>query len=142
MSRKYRQRGYMDYDGNHDQQKNSQNKKERREFDGPRGRSASPMFKSFHCERCGENFPEIAQIDFDQKCPSCNADFHCCSGCNYFDPGSRFECMKPIEQSIPRKDLANQCLFFAPKFTWKHAVSPKSLTADEARKVLDNLFKK
>ena len=60
MSRKYRQRGYMDYDSGPGQKHRSKDRKERREYDGPRGRSASPMFKTFKCERCGTTFPEIS----------------------------------------------------------------------------------
>ena len=142
MSRKYRHRGYMDYDSGPDQNQRSGNRRERREYDGPRGRSASPMFQSFKCERCGTTFPEIQQIEFKQKCSNCGADLHCCNSCKYFDPGSRFECMKPIEKAIPRKDINNECTYFNAKLTWTHAASPRSLTADEARQVLDNLFKK
>ena len=142
MSRKYRHRGYMDYDGNSEKPKSPNEKKERMEYDGPRGRSASPMYKVFVCDRCGEAFPEIPQVDFSQKCPNCKVDLHCCNHCTFFDPGSRFECMKPVEAPIPRKDVANQCQIFGPKLTWQHASSPKALSADDARKVLENLFKK
>lgn len=72
----------------------------------------------------------------------------------HFDTGARFECTEPIPERIPRKDVRNECTFFAMRTLVEKDTSPASamqkpaaapetgLSTDSARRAFDNLFKK
>ena len=73
----------------------------------------------------------------------------------HFDTGARFECTEPVPERIPRKDVKNDCAFFAMRTLVEKDTSPASamqknappaptagLTTDSARRAFDNLFKK
>src|SRR5579863_6811635 len=119
--RKYRQQGYMDSDRS--------NFKERRDDDRPRPQGPRPPLDitgprlprlvqavtASRCFSCSTALP--ADIAFTGKCPKCNADLHCCKQCSYFEPSTRFQCLKPIPVRIPIKDKANDCTLFSPRLT-------------------------
>lgn len=56
-------------------------------------------------------------VDFQGACPKCNAALHCCKQCSYFEPSTRFQCLKPIPVRIAVKDQANQCELFKARVT-------------------------
>jgi hypothetical protein len=61
----------------------------------------------------------------------------------YFDPSSRFECMQPVPERIPRKDVKNECTFYAIRVTMeKETTTPAAAKPSDARAAFDNLFKK
>jgi hypothetical protein len=77
---------------------------------------------------------------------------HCCKQCTYFEPATRFQCLKPIPVRIALKDKANECSLFSPRVTVARdgsaAAPPPSPIAesptspDAARSAFDKLFKK
>ncbi len=90
-------------------------------------------------------------IDFSGNCPKCNAALHCCKQCAHFEPGTRFQCLKPIPARIPFKDKANECTLFAPRVTVARdgtaaAAAPPPVETPrspaDARSAFDRLFKK
>lgn len=153
--RKYRQRGYMEYD------RPARNGQERPKQQQPRGfldaagprlpRLVQPVTAS-RCFNCSTMLPQ--GIDFKGNCPKCNAPLHCCKQCAFFEPSTRFQCLKPIKVRIPVKDQANDCELFSPRVTVARegtapppaAPAPGNLnqirTPQEARAAFDNLFKK
>jgi hypothetical protein len=85
-----------------------------------------------------------------------HADLHCCKQCSHFEPGTRFQCLKPIPVRIAVKDKTNQCALFTPRVTVAREGTanappapsaanygpPAPRNADDARSAFDKLFKK
>jgi hypothetical protein len=156
--RKYRQQGYMDSD------RGSKNYREERpkpqgprppiDVTGPRLPRLVQHVAASRCFNCSTALP--ADIDFNGVCPKCNAELHCCKQCAHFEPGTRFQCLKPIPVRIPVKDKANSCNLFSPRVTVARegtanqgtparplqAGPPAPRNSDDARSAFDRLFKK
>src|SRR5215470_6332041 len=120
--RKYRQHGYQD-SGDKPQQRSGE-RPARKDTFGPR-----PL-----------QMPAKRTVS---RCSQCGFELHSCKQCMYFDPSSRFECMQPIPERIPRKDVKNKCTFYAIRVTTeKETTTPISAKPSDARAAFDNLFKK
>jgi hypothetical protein len=139
--RKYRQRGYMDDERDRRQPQSP------RPAPGPRGPRErpegprTPNLMSAHevvkCHRCGERV--TSEIAGDSRCHKCGADLHACAQCASFDPGSRFECMRPIPARVSPKDSRNSCTMFVARTTIERQTGSAAPTS--ARKAFDDLFK-
>ncbi|HEV2199388.1 MAG TPA: hypothetical protein VGR73_06185 [Bryobacteraceae bacterium] len=162
--RKYKQRGYQESD---------------RDFQGhdrPRGEGARPPGPRPPIDVTGPRLPRLVQavtasrcyncstalpqdVDFRGNCPKCGAALHCCKQCTYFEPSTRFQCLKPVPVRIAQKDQANECALFKSRVTVARdaaSAPPPSLGApssgttanapvrdsSDARAAFDNLFKK
>ncbi len=159
--RKYRQNGYQD--SGRDQSGNGQRRDDRPRPQGPRppldvtGPRLPRMVQAVaaaRCYSCSTMLP--ADIDFHGNCPKCNAALHCCKQCVYFEPSTRFQCLKPIKARISPKDAANDCELFKPRVTVArdapHGMQPNGpaaatahipvpRSANDARAAFDNLFR-
>jgi hypothetical protein len=98
------------------------------------------------------------QPGFDPKgaCPRCGFELHCCKQCAYFDTAAQFECTRPIQERIAKKDARNDCTFYAFRTTIEKDTAPTTVTVspaspsggftsirpNDARKAFDDLFKK
>ncbi len=161
---KYRQRGYHDSD----RERHSEHQgHERPRPQGPRppldvtGPRLPRLVQSVTASRCFNCSATLApDVDFRGNCPKCGAALHCCKQCAYFEPSTRFQCVKPIPVRIAPKDQANECALFRPRVTVArdsagapapalhspsagapmHAQVPRD--ASDARAAFDNLFKK
>jgi hypothetical protein len=139
--RKYRQRGYMESDRDGEQRSRAQQTPEQqkpRDREGPRSPRMMAFGEKVKCAACGATVP--ANIGNESACPKCNADLHTCRQCSYFDPGSRFECRKPITARILNKGGKNSCELFAPRTVVERETSSSGPT--DARQAFKNLFKK
>ena len=136
MDRKYRQRGYQDSGDNRERSERRPAKKP--ENFGPRTPNMPGKREVVRCSSCAAILPP--EIDLNSKCPQCKADLHSCKQCSYFDVSSRFECTQPVSARIPKKDLNNQCSFFAPRTTVERETS--SSKPLDARAAFENLFRK
>ncbi len=155
--RKYKHHGYMDSDAPHPGE-NGQ-KPTVRPHDGPRLPRMVQTVAAARCWNCSVPLP--GDIDFLSACPKCHAALHCCRQCCYFDPSTRFQCMKPVPQRLAHKDEHNECASFKAAVTVardsgafpggpspnappsKPAVSaPVSRSSADARAAFDSLFKK
>ncbi len=134
--RKYQQRGYMDHEREGERRPQPQTKP--REREGPRSPKMMAYGEKVKCAACSAVVQ--ANLGFDSTCPKCNADLHTCRQCNYFDPGSRFECRKPITARIVNKGGRNQCELFAARTVVERETSSGKPT--DARQAFANLFKK
>ncbi|MEI9811884.1 MAG: hypothetical protein WDO18_04065 [Acidobacteriota bacterium] len=106
------------------------------------------------CYSCSATLPP--GTDFAGQCPKCHAALHCCKQCTYFEPSTRFQCLKPVPVRISPKDAANNCELFKARVTVARdgvtapqptvaSVSPhmtEPRNASDARTAFDNLFKK
>jgi predicted RNA-binding Zn-ribbon protein involved in translation (DUF1610 family) len=92
------------------------------------------------CSQCGTLLPSAGEIP--GKCPKCGFELHSCKQCMYFDPSSRFECMQPVPERIPRKDVKNECSLYVIRVTSeKETTTPAVAKPASARQAFDNLFK-
>lgn len=157
--RKYRQRGYMESG-----RENSSDRREERprpqgprpplDVTGPRLPRMVQAVAASRCFNCATMLPP--DVDFRGNCPKCNAPLHCCKQCVYFEPSTRFQCLKPIPVRISPKDAANNCELFKPKVTVARdavpgtqasghpltANIPVPRSASDARAAFDSLFRK
>ncbi len=151
---KYRQHGYQDRDRNNDE-------KLRREKDsgdrppassspakrdntfGPRPVNLPGTHAVSRCTQCGTVLQGMPPTGI---CPKCGFELHSCKQCNYFDPGSRFECMQPIVKRIEKKDVRNDCTFYELRVAREKETSTppslRSMRPSDARQAFENLFKK
>lgn len=138
--RKYRQRGYQDYERERDQRPQPQSKPQSKPQDreGPRSPRMMAFGEKVKCAACGSVVQ--ANISFDATCPKCNADLHTCRQCTFFDPGARFECRKPITARIIKKGGNNNCELFAARAVVERETSSGKPT--DAKQAFANLFKK
>lgn len=135
--RKYRQRGYQEDDRERGQRP-KQPQAPKRDREGPRSPRMMAFGEKVKCSACAGIVQ--ATIGFESTCPRCNADLHTCRQCTHFDPGSRFECRKPITARIVNKGGRNQCELFAARTVVERETS--SGTPSDARQAFANLFKK
>jgi predicted RNA-binding Zn-ribbon protein involved in translation (DUF1610 family) len=143
VAAKYRQHGYQDRD--HESRKGSFEKsgaappKKDNTF-GPRPVNLPGTHAVSRCTQCGTVLPGMPPTG---QCPKCGFELHSCKQCTYFDPGSRFECMQPIKERIPKKDARNECALFEIRVTReKETSTPASSRPNDARQAFENLFKK
>src|ERR1700693_4930779 len=166
--RKYRQNGYQD-SSSRDFSNNGPRRDERPKPQGPRppidvtGPRLPRMVQSVTAARCFNcSTTLLPDIDFKGKCPKCGVALHCCKQCSYFEPSTRFQCLKPVPVRIAVKDQANECTLFKPRFTGArgavhppasggygqsngHSAPAPNITAprnaSDARAAFDSLFK-
>ena len=157
--RKYGQRGYMDSGGagrreRHEERPRPKGPKQPLDVTGPRLPRMVKAVAASRCYNCAVTLP--TGTDFAQECPKCGVPLHCCKQCTYFEPSTRFQCLKPIPERIASKDKANECEWFTPVVTVardtghtaaasngsrvENTVSPKD--PRDARAMFDSLFKK
>jgi hypothetical protein len=136
--RKYRQRGYQEDDRRGEQRSKPQQPEARRDREGPRSPRMMAFGEKVKCAACGAIV--AATIRNDSTCPKCNTDLHTCRQCTYFDPGSRFECRKPLTARIVNKGGRNTCELFAARTVVERETSSGKPT--DAKQAFANLFKK
>jgi hypothetical protein len=138
--RKYRQHGYQD-SGEKSQKsgERSGDRPAKKDTFGPRPLQMAPKRTVSRCSQCGTL---LSSAEIPEKCPKCGFELHSCKQCLYFDPSSRFECMQPVPERIPRKDVKNQCTFYSIRVTTeKETTTPAAAKPASARQAFDNLFK-
>jgi predicted RNA-binding Zn-ribbon protein involved in translation (DUF1610 family) len=107
---------------------------------GPRPLQMAATRTVSRCAQCGTVLQAFTEPV--GQCPKCGFELHACKQCAYFDPASRFECTQPIPQRIPRKDIKNDCKFYAMRVMVEKETSASAARVDDARKAFENLFKK
>jgi hypothetical protein len=140
--RKYRQRGYMDGD-REPQRPTAQSgpkphPRNPAAHEGPRSPKMMAFGEVVKCSSCGTKVK--AFISLESSCEKCRGDLHTCRQCNFFDPGARFECSKPVEKRIVNKNARNSCELFAARTVVERETS--SGAPVDARQAFANLFKK
>ena len=104
---KYRQPGYQ---GKREEPQQKPARPKPQDTYGPRVLNMPAKHDVSRCAQCG-----TVLLDLQKpvgKCPKCGFDLHSCKQCNYFDPGSRFECMQPVPERVTQKDAVNQCRYY------------------------------
>ena len=142
MDRKYKQRGYMEEQGDSaSRDRNTPRPK-------PSGikhfgmRNGGTARSGMRCALCGKTLPSIIEVTSESQCQSCGSDLHTCTNCAFFKTSSRWECTKPITVRIERKDLKNECNQFSPSVFVERTFESAATAPEDARKAFDALFKK
>ncbi|HEY4362532.1 MAG TPA: hypothetical protein VGN17_16295 [Bryobacteraceae bacterium] len=160
--RKYRQNGYQDsgrdsFSGpRREDRPRPQGPRPPLDVTGPRLPRMVQAVTAARCFNCSATL--MAGAEFPDKCPKCGAALHCCKQCSYFEPSTRFQCLKPIPVRIAAKDQANTCELFKTRVTVARdaahpsgmgaappppaAAPPVPRHASDARAAFDNLFRK
>lgn len=142
--RKYRQRGYQDYDREPQRSKpqsGPQGQQQRpQDREGPRSPKMMAFGEAVKCANCG--VPAPASITSTTTCSKCKAELHSCRQCSYFDPSAHFECSnKKVVKRIVNKNANNLCELFAPRTVVERQTSSGGAPTD-ARAAFAKLFKK
>lgn len=134
--RKYRQRGYQEH--NREREERPKPQQTPRDREGPRSPRMMEFAQKVKCAACSA----VVQTNIarESTCPKCNADLHTCRQCTYFDPGSRFECRKPLMARIASKGTRNVCDLFTARTVIERETGSGKPT--DARQAFANLFKK
>ena len=90
------------------------------------------------CHFCQKAVDLEGKIQFREECPHCRRDLHICLNCRDYDPNAYHQCREPMAGLINDKKMGNFCDYFKPS----DSPATGSSKADEARKKLDDLFKK
>ena len=151
--RKYRQRGYMDFDRDNGVRRPEERPKGPRpplDITGPRLPRLVQTVTASRCYNCATALPN--GTDFKGNCPKCGVPLHCCKQCAHFEPSTRFQCLKPVPIRIASKDQANPCELFSPRVTVARDTTSSGASAspaptaprssNDARAAFDQLFKK
>ena len=161
--RKYKQRGYMDTGrdnfsgpGREDRPRPPQGPRPPLDVTGPRLPRMVQAVTASRCYNCSATL--MPGADFPANCPKCGAALHCCKQCAYFEPSTRFQCLKPVPERIAVKDQANLCELFKTRVTVARDAAhgggngngtngqapapPVPRSANDARAAFDNLFRK
>lgn len=91
------------------------------------------------CHSCKKSLSLGRGFGRKDVCPSCGADLYCCLNCRFYDRSASKQCNEPVAENVKEKAKANYCDFF--EFS-EVAVVRVSDSAEQARKSLDDLFKK
>lgn len=145
--RKYRQRGYQDEPRAREPKPSGPRKPpepgapagaRRLSSDGGPKAIQMPGFREvIRCTQCGAVIAE--EVGLASRCSRCGVDLHACAQCASFDPGSRFECMQPIQARVSPKNEKNSCPEYSPRTTVERETTTPRV--DDARKAFDDLFK-
>ena len=151
--RKYKQRGYMDFDRDNGVRRPEERPKGPRpplDITGPRLPRLVQTVTASRCYNCATALPN--GTDFEGNCPKCGVPLHCCKQCAHFEPSTRFQCLKPVPVRIASKDQANPCELFSPRVTVARDTTSSGAsaapaptaprTSSDARAAFDQLFKK
>ena len=77
------------------------------------------------------------RIGFRDTCTKCNADLHVCLNCALFDRNAYNQCREPNAEWVSDRERGNRCDYFVYGDRFHD-----SLSAEQARAKLDDLFKK
>lgn len=136
MSRRYRQKGYMD-DDRPAERRGPKPPRERPE--GPRGRGLGrPTESVFRCSRCGRERELARPLPPDAACAGCGDPLHACVNCLHFDTAERWECRREIPERIAGKRRANRCELFEARAVQVFAAEAPEPSAGKA--AFDKLF--
>jgi hypothetical protein len=152
MDRKYRQRGYMDGDGQDERSRSNaparkpltaEERIQRKSLRHAIDREAREVLR---CHACGKGISDFGTIGVSSVCPFCDAALHCCRNCSNFDSAARWECRAEIPQPVGDKNKANDCAAYAPRLvldaTGRRSAPAGGGKSGDPRSQFESLFKR
>jgi hypothetical protein len=98
--------------------------------------------KSGYCHLCGHELQAVERIFRNDACPGCGGDLHCCINCSNFDTRVSDQCREPQAERVSIKDRSNFCDYFTLRQDKPETGTSGRDRASEARKKLEDLFKR
>ncbi|MDZ7343069.1 MAG: hypothetical protein ONA90_01000 [candidate division KSB1 bacterium] len=92
------------------------------------------------CYSCGSEIKLDGQPGRRDTCPQCASYLHCCLNCRFYDVNAHHQCREPQAEFVPDKAMGNFCEYFETGSSPSREKAARR--ADEARKRLEELFKK
>ncbi len=92
----------------------------------------------FFCHHCGQEIETDHKTGREEKCPKCGGYLHCCLNCMHYNPLAHWECNETEIEWVADKRAGNFCDYFQPS----GLMHPPNKRREDARKKLDDLFKK
>ena len=77
------------------------------------------------CYACGQQIDKQISIVRTAVCPTCDKDLKVCLNCEFYSPGSHWDCRETISERVAEKDKANFCDFFRYKESTESAAERK-----------------
>ena len=90
------------------------------------------------CHACKREAATTAPAGRRDRCSSCDADLHCCLNCKFYDRSAAKQCKEPVAESVKEKTKSNFCDYFV----FKESQASGTNGLSEARRALDDLFRK
>ena len=95
-----------------------------------------------YCHGCGSEIQVTDKIFRGDTCHVCGRALHVCKNCAFYDPAAHHECRETQAEWVREKEEANFCDYFRPAESGRSERDRKAPGSEEARKRLDDLFKK
>ena len=89
------------------------------------------------CWKCGKDIAQ-ERVYRQDVCPVCGSYLHSCRNCQFYAPGSHYDCKESIEDLVADKETANFCDSYRVHRSFDPAAAKAS--AAEKLKKLDSLF--
>jgi hypothetical protein len=94
------------------------------------------------CFGCGADIQVDEKVFRADTCSSCGRPLHACRNCVFYDPKAYHECRETQVEWVRDKDAANFCDYFRPAGSGSAAGGQVTQRSEDARRKLDDLFKK
>ncbi|MDC7227152.1 MAG: hypothetical protein PQJ61_10365 [Spirochaetales bacterium] len=91
-----------------------------------------------YCYSCGKEFPGDIKVFRSTECPFCGRDVRVCLNCEFYSPGSNYDCREHVSEAVIEKDKANFCDYF--RLGANKSSGSVKRRAEEARSNFNNLF--
>ena len=91
------------------------------------------------CHHCNFEIPIKRRLGREQICPNCGEHLHCCLNCLFYSETAYHQCREEQAEWVTDKKFPNYCDYFKPG---DRQGTNQNKRAEEARKKLDQLFKK
>ncbi|MBP3607774.1 MAG: hypothetical protein J6J11_05605 [Treponema sp.] len=88
------------------------------------------------CWKCGNSI-DVTEITRLSTCDECGSDLHSCKNCNFYSPGSHYDCHETIDELVVDKEKSNFCDNFSVK---KGDFVKKNDKVNSAREAFNSLF--
>jgi hypothetical protein len=98
------------------------------------------QFPMRRCIFCGHEFNDNMEIFRSTVCPGCGKDVKICKNCDFYSPGSHWDCRETIPESVREKDKANFCSYFVFRKTGTHKGTESTSKEEDARDAFGKLF--
>lgn len=88
------------------------------------------------CHKCGDTLKFEVKIGRRDMCPNCYAYLHCCKNCKFWDESVHNECKENRAEFIRDREEGNFCLYF----TFNDASDESEDEAQKAKEKLQAMF--
>ena len=94
------------------------------------------------CWKCGNEIQVSSgqKISFADECSFCHSPLHCCLNCQFYSPGSHYDCRETVEELVRDKEKSNLCDYFKVKNSFSSQKNSLQIKAEQAKKNFDALF--